>query len=637
MSTFVLAICFAVSQEHAFNTKTVDGNPVAVQPDTRKLAVVCFLGTECPMARLYGPRLSKLAETYRDNGVSFVGVNSNQQDSVDEIREYAKQLKITFPLIRDTENVIADQFSAKRTPEVFLLDTKLNVIYRGAIDDQYAPGVSRSKPAKNYLQTAIDESLAGKSITLASTDATGCVIGRVRKAKPNPKGIFYTKQVARVLQKHCLECHRSGEIGPFALDDYDEVVGWAETMVEVIDNGRMPPWHADPKHGHYANARGMPDADKQVIRDWLAAGTPKGDEVDLPEPVQYTEGWQLTRKPDVVVPMRERPFVVPPDGTVEYQYFVVDPGFKEDKWVSGAQVIPGDRSVVHHAIVFIRPPDGARFRGVGWLTAYVPGQRLVDLPAGRARRVPAGSKFVFQMHYTPNGTQAKDISRVGIVFEDETKVTHELFTLVGIDQEFEIPPNAASHTVNARVPWLPKHGELLAIAPHMHYRGKSFQLFTDKGRGATLLNVPNYDFNWQHSYWLTKPIALKDIEQLHFDATFDNSDANPFNPNPKEWVTWGDQTWEEMAVAFFEVAEPRVIKETRMEQSPAQKSDAERKAKIDAYITRFFTKLDANKDGVVEHGEAPIAVQRFSFHTFDSNGDRRITREEVKRAAERLY
>ena len=632
----LLAACLAtLPADLQINASAVDGRSVHTAGNA--VTVVCFLGTECPMARLYGPRLSQLAERFEGQGVRFVGVNSNQQDSLDEIKAYVKQLKIAFPLVRDERNTIADQFQAQRTPEVFVLNSDHKVVYRGAIDDQYAPGISRAKPGQEYLRTAIEELLASKPISVAATQPTGCLIGRVRKALPNPKGITYTKQVSRVLAKNCNECHRKGEIGPFALDDYDEVIGWVDTMMEVIDNGRMPPWHADPKFGHFANARSMPEADKEIIRDWIAAGTPKGDEADLPPATKYTEGWQLAEQPDRVIEMRDRPFMVKAEGTVEYQYFVVDPGFEEDKWVSAAQVIPGSPSVVHHAIVFIRPPDGERFRGVGWLTAYVPGQRLVSLEKGRARRVPAGSKFVFQMHYTPNGTETPDTSRVGINFVNESEVTHEIFTLVGIDQEFEIPPNAPSHKVSATVPWLPKHGELLGIAPHMHYRGKSFRLFTDKAKENTLLNVPNYDFNWQHSYQLTKPIPLKDIERLHFEATFDNSDGNPFNPDPKQWVTWGDQTWEEMAVAFFEVAEPRVIKDTQAIAERNRPNPKQRQAKIDAYIARVFKKLDTNKDGIIEYSESPIVLQRFSFRTLDNNGDRRITREEVKTAAERIY
>ena len=636
----LLALCsLTIDQtgsEYTLEATSIQGESIMVGANGgTKPTVVCFLGTECPMARLYGPRLTRLAAELRSISVNFIGVMSNRQDSVDDIKTYAAQLKIGFPLIHDRRNVIADQYDARRTPEVFLLDEELRLVYRGAIDDQYAPGIARTKPTHEYLRIAIDELLAGKPITLASTDATGCLIGRVSRPRPNPRGITYTKQVSRVLAKHCVECHRAGEIGPFALEDYDEIVGWGDMMVEVIDNGRMPPWHADPRFGHYANARLMPEEDKQIIRDWVLAGSPRGEDADLPEPTTYTDGWQLPRKPDHIAKM-PRPFRVPADGVVEYQYFVVDPGFTEDKWITGAQIIPGHQGVVHHAIAFVRPPDGERFRGLGWLAAYVPGQRVIPMPDGHGRRVPAGSKLVFQMHYTPNGTWAEDQTQIGLLFGKESDISDEVYTLVGINQDFVIPPNADNYKVHAEVPWLPENGQLLAITPHMHYRGKSFQLFNGKNN-QPLLHVPAYDFNWQHTYELAKPMPLQETRKLRFDVTFDNSPQNPFNPDPAEWVTWGDQTWEEMVVAFFEVSEPRKGTVTAVQAKPTPEAQEKRQRKIARYIARVLKNLDTNGDGVIHRAETPIVMRHFNFGLVDENGDQKVTRKELRRVAEKIY
>lgn len=629
------ALCAA--QDYSLNAIDVRGRDISVDPkNTNRATVVCFLGTECPLARLYGPRLSDMAEEFADRGVQFVGVNSNRQDSVEDIRDYADQLRIPFPLVRDENNVIADRFSARRTPEVFVLDANLKLVYRGAVDDQYEPGVSRSKPSRTHLRQALTELLRGEPVSVPQTFAPGCLIGRVRQPEPGASDVTFANHISRILQKHCVECHRPGEIGPFSLTDYDEVAGWGETMVEVIDNGRMPPWHAAPGHGDFANERLMPEREKQMVREWVQAGMPRGDDKDLPERAKYTEGWQLPRDPDDRFPMRERPFVVPADGVVEYQYFVVDPGFTEDKWVTAAQVVPGNRSVVHHAIVFIRPPDGSPFRGVGWLSAYVPGQRVLPLPPGRARKVPAGSRLVFQMHYTPNGKQAADTTEIGLIYGNADEITHEVYSLVGIDQEFEIPPHAGEHKVRAEVPWLPGHAELLAITPHMHYRGKSFRLFTRDEGDRTLLHVPRYDFNWQHTYLLERPLPLKELKKLQFEVTFDNSDENPFNPDPSQWVTWGDQTWEEMAVAFFEIAEP--LDKTGEYIGQAKPiNPKERERKIEAYVKRVFEKLDVNGDNVIERGETPIVVKFFNFGKLDRNADGVLTREEVRRAGRMLY
>lgn len=624
---------------HTFRLPTAQGKVVELtaEPES-KATVVCFLGAECPLARLYGPKLNEMQAAYAAQGVQFIGVNSNQQDSLEDVKQYVKRYEISFPMAKDYNNEVADRFHAVRTPEVFVLDQQLTVRYRGRIDNQYLPGISRAETTTHDLKNALDQLLAGKPIEVSETKPNGCFIGRVKQNEVTTK-LTFCKEVAGVLHRHCVECHRTGEIAPFSLTDYDEVRGWADTMLETIEDGRMPPWHASPKYGHYANARFMPEKDKEILREWVAGGMPYGDIKDLPELPRFREGWHLPRVPDVVYEMRKRPFVVPKEGVVEYQYFVVDPGFKEDKWITGAQVLPGNRSVVHHAIVFIRPPDGADFRGIGWLTAYVPGQRINMLPPGRARKVPAGSKLVFQMHYTPTGSVAEDISKVGLIFGKDEEISHEVFTLIGIDQEFEIPPHASDFPVSAKVRRIPPHAELLAIAPHMHLRGKSFRLFTKQDKKKEiLLDVPNYDFNWQHIYELSKPMSLDTVDGLEFTVKFDNSKDNPFNPDPNEYVTWGDQTWEEMAIAFFEVAEPRKQKsqdtkpkpEKKLTKAEAKKQrEAELKKELDKRAAAFFKRFDKNGDGRVDVEEVPLATQRYG-RIRDDNGDGVIQREELR-------
>jgi peroxiredoxin len=628
----------AHATQYEFSLESVQGELVSVTPQEESaLTAVVFLGTECPMARAYSSSLQTLADQFAADGVRVVGVMSNRQDSLNDIRGFLKETEVRFPVVRDLNNRIADAYGATRTPEAFLLSGDLELLYHGRIDNQYQPGVARGAATRHDLQAAIEQALAGKPIEQPETPFTGCLIGKVRLMPPTvTTTLTYSREISRILQRHCVECHRDGDIGPFAMDSYDEVVGWGETMVEVMDNGRMPPWHADPEVGHFANARHMPQSDIDAIREWVRGGMPEGDPSELPEPIEIATGWQLPSPPDAVYEMSRRPFQVPASGTVEYQYFVVDPQLEEDTWISDAQVIPGNRSVVHHAIVFIRPPDGEQFRGVGWLTAYVPGQRMVTAPPGHARRVPAGSKFVFQMHYTPTGSPQEDLTRVGIVKLDPESVTHEMFTVIGIDQEFEIPPLAEAHPVRGTVGWFPQTGKVLGYMPHMHFRGRSFELSAQlkSEQVVPLLNVPNYDFNWQHFYMLEEPIELQDVEALSFTATFDNSPDNPFNPNPQEWVTWGDQTWEEMAVVFLQVAQLR-------EQSVESDGDADGAVRladweqaVDAFVQDFFARLDTNLDGVVRRAEAPLSIREFHFARYDSDGDGVITSDEVRSVAE---
>lgn len=619
----------------AFRLPDADQQMVDIDATQAELTVVCFMGAECPLAQLYAPRLNRLSEEFSQ--VRFVAINSNRQDSAADVAAYAKKHGLRFPILKDHRNVIADKFAAQRTPEVFVLDRQAKVRYRGRIDDQYMPGVSRPKAAREDLRLAIETLIAGREIEQPITKAPGCLIGRV-KTPVASSDVTYCKQVVRILQKNCVECHRSGEIAPFSLEDYDEVVGWADTMIEVIDDGRMPPWHANPDHGEFVNARHLPSEAKEQLRSWVASGMAYGDADDLPEPPTYTQGWRLAREPDVVLPMSSKPFKVASEGTVEYQYFLVDPKFEEDKWITGAQIVPGNTSVVHHSIVFVRPPDGAEFKGIGWLTAYVPGSLAGRFPENAAYFVPAGSKLVFQQHYTPNGTDQQDLTKVGLTFGRDEDITHRVYTIAGIDQQFEIAPHDPDCKVHARVPRSAPHTKLLAISPHMHVRGKSFRLYAEhNGERSVLLDVPQYDFNWQHAYELKEPLDLSSIDGMSFDVHFDNSSANPVNPNPDEYVTWGDQTWEEMAVAFFGVMEPRVAPvdaTPRTQPKEAPRGDSpEKLAKMAAEADRMLAKFDRNKDGLVTQFETPDVFRRKVFWDIDANRDGKLTREEIEQAA----
>lgn len=621
--------------------RTVEGQTLDV--DDSPYVVVCFLGCECPLAKLYGPRLARLAEEFEKQGVAFVGVNSNPQDSVPEVQAYLAQHGVWFPTVKDAQQHLARTLSATRTPEVLVLDKASRILYRGRIDDQYQPGVARSKPTRHDLHEALTAIVAGQPAPRATTPAAGCLITFLEPASDGAEqAVTFSRDVAPILNQHCVECHREGEIGPFALTDYDEVIGWGKMMLEVIDDGRMPPWHADPRYGKFVGARHFPASARKTIADWLRQGMPEGDPAALPPQPTLPAEWSLPSAPDEEFTMREssRPFVVPAEGIVEYQYFVVDPKWKEDKWIRAAQVVPGNASVVHHSIVFVRPPDGARSLGIGWMGAYVPGQRAAFLPPGHARLIPAGSKLIFQMHYTPNGRVTEDLTKIGVWFSDPDVVTHEVVTRVALDQSFEIQPGDSNKVVKLQMSGFMRESRLLSATPHMHLRGKSFRLDAVRnGQRETLLHVPRYDFNWQHWYRFQEPLSLDEIDSLQMSVTFDNSPRNPFNPAANEYVWWGDQTNEEMAVAFFDIAHPRGkprIFASRREQQP-QVDPAVRADRIKKLVEKFLGEMDANGDGVVTRDEAPTSFRRFAFWRFDANRDDRLNREEIERAAaERL-
>lgn len=524
----------------------------------RPWLVVAFLGTECPLAKLYAPRLEALSGEFGPRGVAFLGIDSNRQDSVTKMAAFARLHQIEFPLLKDPGNVVADVFGALRTPEVFVLDAERRVVYHGRVDDQFSfssgVGYARNEAQNEDLRTALDELLAGRPVSQPQTEVKGCLIGRVKEPRADSE-VTYSNQIARIFADRCVNCHRPGEIAPFPLLSYEDAAGWGDMIREVVHEQRMPPWHANPQYGHFLNDARLTAEELRLIDAWVDAGCPEGDPADLPPVPTFAEGWGIGT-PDYVGTM-SHPFRVPAQGVVDYQNFVVDPGFTEDKWITAAEARPGNRSVVHHIIVFVRRPgERGGFRGEaggGFLVATAPGAKPVQYQPGYAKRVPAGSRLVFQMHYTPNGSEQFDQSSVGLVFADPETVTHEVQTSAAANMLFAIPPHDDNYLVRASRSFR-RDTLLISLFPHAHLRGKSFRYVAEYPDGSSeiLLDVPRYDFNWQNTYELAEPKLLPKGTRLRVAAYYDNSEHNLANPDPNRTVTFGQQTWDEMMIGFFD-------------------------------------------------------------------------------------
>jgi len=521
----------------------------------RSLIVVAFLGVDCPLVKLYARRLDEIGRDYQGRGVVVLGVNSNQHDQLRDLGRFARQHHLSFPIFKDADNRVADLFGAVRTPEVFLLDQKRRVRYRGRIDDQYGIGVQKAKPSRRDLVLAIEELLAGKEVSVGETTAPGCFIDRLDRTTATGR-ITYHRDVAPVLHRRCVVCHRSGEVAPFPLTSYQETIGWAETIREVVEEGRMPPWHANPAHGRFLNDPRLEDREKKNIVEWVKNGCPEGDPAEKTELPAHRDGWNIPT-PDVVLSMPE-PFTVPAEGVIEYQYVEVDPGFTEDKWVRAAEIRPGNRAVVHHCTVFLKPPGEGEPHAQGklgsfCLAATAPGTPPLVLSDGMAKRIPTGWKLLFVIHYTPVGTVQTDRTSIGLVFADAKDVRKEVATHLLYDEELRIPPRTPAHRVE--MTWTaPADILLLSMFPHLHLRGKSFRYQAElpDGRTEVLLDVPRYDFNWQHRYVLAEPKRLPCGTVIRCTAIYDNSSDNPANPDPNAEVRAGKQTWEEMFNGYFD-------------------------------------------------------------------------------------
>ncbi len=581
-----------------------------------KATAFVFLGTECPLAKLYTIRLAELAKVYESRSIALVAVDANEQDSLAEMSAHARRHSLELPFLKDVGQKLADQLGASRTPEVCVVDAQRKLVYRGRIDDQHGIGYSKNKATANELQQVLDALIAGKEVPRYDAPAVGCLIGKKKVGTENSE-VTYSHQIARILQKRCVSCHQEGDIGPMALTQYEEVSGWSEMILEVIRDQRMPPWHAKEGVGHFSNDRRMPKEEIEMFEKWVASGTPQGDPSQTPPPPARVAGWQLPREPDLVVPMSDKPFRIPATGEVRYQYFRVDPKLTEDKWIELAEIVPGNRSVVHHVLIFAREKgsrgnlDGER----GFLFGYVPGTRVEPPLKGYAKKLPKESELIFQVHYTPVGTPQEDLTKIGFVFADPKTITHEIQTTSVVQVSLDIPPKAENHPVSAILPEKLLECELLSMSPHMHLRGKSFRYTAlyPNGESETLLDVPAYDFNWQTEYRLTERKKLPEGTKIRGDATFDNSEKNLNNPAPHKRVRWGDQTYEEMMIGYFHVAVP-------IDQATGKSSEVLGERDSSATAKAVFRRLDSNGDKRLTEEEVPA---RFKPHLqrLDKNKD----------------
>lgn len=524
-----------------------------------KATVVVFPGTACPVSLAYVPRLIELEKKYREDGVKFVAVYSHESDEPADIAKQAKHFGIPYPVLKDDGVKVADKFHVDRVPAAYVLDATRTVRYQGRIDDQFSLGVHRDKATTRELGNAIDSILEGVDVRVPETVASGCKLTRAKPGAGSGPLVTYTKDVSRIIQAKCLECHRSGEAAPFALDSYKAAKSWAGMIREVVADDVMPPWHADAAFGHFKNDRRLTAEDKATFLKWIDQGCQEGSPKDLPQPKQYVDGWRLPREPDEIITMR-KPISVPANSFlgfgVPYQYVPVGEPFAEDKWIEAVEVRPQYRAVVHHIICFIIPPGGTIFDVAGrdfgrhMLGAYVPGDAPVVMPPGHARKVPKGSQLMFEMHYTPNGKAGPDQSMIGLCLAKEPP-KHEIQNASIMNGRFRIPPGAENHEVKS-VQAFPKETRLFIFTPHMHVRGKAFkmELVTKDGSRETLLNVPKYDFNWQANYELAKPRDIPAGSKIECTAWYDNSKKNPTNPDPSATVRWGNQTWQEMMIGF---------------------------------------------------------------------------------------
>ena len=513
-----------------------------------KATVLVFTTLECPIARRYLPRVIELEQEFHDAGVALALVNAGAGDSMLAVSTDMVERGIEFPVLKDFDGSAIQALGITRTPEAAVLDKDGRLVYRGRIDDQYRIGGARPVSGRADLREAIVDVLAGRPVRESRTPVDGCKLTLPDVA--GDEDLTWSGHVAPILYAHCVGCHRPSGAAPFSLLGASSATKRAQMIGEVVAQRRMPPWFASDAHGEFSNRRGLSDEERATIRAWVAGGAAVGDRSSAPEPPTFPPSEWKIGEPDLVV-SQVGTESLPADGYIPYRYLLLQHIFMSDTWVSAVEIRCDNEPVLHHAnLAFVKV--GEKYRPDNFITGKVPGGDPMVLGSGAAVLIPAGSMLGLQAHFVTTGEPEAAKLSVGLRFPRE-KVRRRLYHRQITNLRFEIPPHARAHAVRAS--WTPKQGITgLGMFSHMHLRGRdmTFTAVSSDDARETLLMVPNYSFDWQQSYRF--PEGGRDFPagtRFEVVAHYDNSEFNPYNPDPTAAVRFGLQTYHEMMYGFF--------------------------------------------------------------------------------------
>ena len=547
------------------------------QNDNRRVRAFVFVSTECPVSNGYIKTLNELHAKLGKSGkgAEFFGVVSDPTVTRTQAVKHFAEFKAEFPVLFDASGLLAQALKPSHVPEAFVLDRDGKLVYRGAIDNSWESiGRRRPKAENEYLADAINSACDGKPVTIAETKPVGCLFETPPQGDER-SAVTYSRDIAPIIQTRCLNCHREGQVAPFALDDYHQTAKRAEQILQVTQDRIMPPWIPSPGHDKFVAERWLTDRELELFKTWAESGRARGDDADLPPAPKFAEGWRLGQ-PDLIVKMVE-PFSVPADGPDLLQNFVIPISIAEDKLVAAIEFHPGNKRVCHHSVLFLDDSGAARkldkatpepgyanFGGPGFLPSGALGGWSVGntprpLPNGMGRYLKRGSDLVVQMHYHPTGKQETDQSEIGLYFVKKpvAESLKEPAKLVGsiwmANYEMDIAAGTKDYLRSTSYT-LPRDVIMVGVVPHMHLLGKAMKVtatLPDKTE-KTLIDIKNWNYNWQDEYYYERPFKLPEGTRLDVEAVFDNSADNPANPSsPPKRVTWGDGTKDEMLFCFF--------------------------------------------------------------------------------------
>jgi hypothetical protein len=514
--------------------------------------VLAFVGPECAQREQTLRAIKSLQEQFSAQGVIFWTIDSNPQRNRDELRTEATSLEIDFPVLQDKAQLVALTYAVSSTPEVIGINpVDWTIFYRGVVDDRVG-SVAQNGDVQLYLANALDSFLANSPVSPYQTQPGVCEI------QFSPIGpVSYAKDIAPLLQAKCVTCHSPGNIAPWSMTDHAIVKAFSSLMREKLLTARMPPWHADPQYGVFANDRSLTSQESGKLVKWIDQGSPRGDGADplVTSPPPPVADWPLG-KPDFVVSIPKQ--IIPSSGVVEYKYEVVDSPLPSDAWLRAAVVRPSNRKVVHHCLVFVDDNLIFSLGGLrGFFASFLPGAAAVAFPEGTGKFLGKGSKLQFQMHYTTTGEEEVDQTELGLYLAP-TKPALQLQTGSVFKTDFHIPPFAKAYEQEEMmIQPFAKDVLLYELSPHMHYRGAwfNYEARYPDGTKEILLSVPMYEFHWQTLYRFTQPKRLPAGTQIVCRGSFDNSAQNLQNPDPSKKVEFGEQSFNEMFVGYLNYAE----------------------------------------------------------------------------------
>ncbi len=552
-------------------SRSLDDGKTLTGPKTKAI-VFTFSGTQCGLIKQYVPTLNKLQAEFESKGILFINVYSDDGLATYDIAQHALEYGLNSRVLLDRGGALAQELGASVLTEVFVVNDNFEIIYRGAIDDQYKTTSRLKAPRHHYLRDALASFTQGKTINQSATTPSGCVIESTKERDETVAPVTYYPEIAQIIQNKCQVCHRPGEVGSSYAEftEYEDFAANSEMIREVVIDRQMPPFYSagNEKFIEIVNNHMLSKDEIRLIDAWVKTGAQEGDRKLAPPPRSWsTAEWSFS-DPDYTTKM-EKPFPVPATGTLDYQFFKLKLDFDHDKWVKAVELKPGSAEVVHHMELHIvkaddedySGPDGmAKLYGLTGentqlLSSFVPGDTENNarvFPDGQAMRIPRHHDLVMEIHYTPIGKPVLDQSRVAFRWAKEApevELCTHAFRLHRSDLKI---PAYDGHVELQKAAWFRKDVNLLSIRAHMHQIGKSWRLdwMHDAGDGTFvpefMAGIPSWDFNWQRTLDFKDPILVPAGQELMMTGIWDNSSYNFANPEPEKTKIWGLQSSDEM-------------------------------------------------------------------------------------------